>query len=93
MSDAPIVYEHSSSCKVTCKTEYGENQEWSVYVPSRLLWSAGGMAELFRICRLQLANPEEYPGDDDLLETWQSFHITKIEEDDGFVLDIDWEES
>jgi hypothetical protein len=93
MAESPIKYDLTGSCRVTCITEDAKDEPWSVYVPSRLLWSQAGMAELFRICRLQLADPADYPNDNKILEAWEAFHVVNIQECDEFVLDIDWEGS
>ena len=87
-------YEFGNGCRVTgeCFGEDGESDKWTCIVPSSLLWSSEGMAELFKIIRAQLADPANYPGDENILESWNSFHLVSIEETGDFVLDIDWEE-
>jgi hypothetical protein len=76
-----------------CCNKDGTIETWLVYLPERLLWSPEGMAEVFRICRSQLAKPEEYPDDDNIREAWDSCRIVKIEDvEDGFMPDIAWRE-
>ena len=89
------VNEHTNCCKVTVEwyPTTGKSEHATVYLPSRLLWSAKGMAELFKLARLGLAHPCEYPNENDVLECWESFHIIAIKELDGFVLDAEFEES
>jgi hypothetical protein len=84
-------YQLTACCLVTCVSEEDPTDHWSVYVPSRLLWSPAGMAELFRICRAQLADPAECPEDLERIDPWNAFHIISIVEDGGYIIDIDWE--
>ena len=84
----------TNCCKVTVEWSpaNGTSEQVSVYPPSRLLWSAEGIAELFRISRSVLANPADHLGDDDTLECWNSFHIVSIKSMPGFVVDCDFDE-
>ena len=83
-------------CLVTCNCYGAENdgpETWQVVVPERLLWSGDGLAELFRICRSFLVDPAEHATDPEskkVEERWDSFHIVKIDEMEGFMPDIEW---
>jgi hypothetical protein len=81
-----------TACKVVCISEENPPYTWSVFVPARLLWSAEGMAELFRVCRRQLADPAEFPDDDQVRNVWDSYHVASIEQVDGYVVDLEWQE-
>ena len=85
----------TNCCEVTVEwsPDEGPSRQDTVYLPSRLLWSAKGMAELFRMSRGLLADPADHPGDSDVHDCWASFNIVSIEGMHGFVLDSDFDDN